>query len=306
MMTEKGFELRGVSVGESNQRRLDDVSVDIPASGITVLAGPSGAGKSTLLRLLNRLDVADQGSVRWQGSHLDDLDVLAHRRQVGMVFQKPTAVPGTVADNIRLAAPAMDDDAVVGLLATVALDAGFLNRNALELSGGERQLVLLARALVQEPKLLLLDEPTAFLDLHHRTMVLRLIRELADEQGCAALVVSHDVTLAARACDRLLLLHERHDRSADDKAACLRRRTTPPTTARLRRVCCTHRSHPSNALPKALCISFPIDRAKVALRYRPCAMCARHAPSAPSGSAASHQGSKSDSAGSGCWNGAVP
>ena len=196
-------------MGASDQRRLDNVSVDISVSGITVLTGPSGAGKSTLLRLLNRLDIPDQGSVRWQASDLDELDVLAHRRQVGMVFQKPIAVPGTVADNLRLAAPAMDDDAVVELLDTVALDAGFLNRNALELSGGERQRVCLARTLATDPVVVLADEPTSSLDPDATAIIEALVQRLADPNGphrVGWVWVSHDAEQTERLASRVIAL----------------------------------------------------------------------------------------------------
>jgi len=101
---------------------------------------------------------------------------------------------------------AADEERARAALARLGIEH-LASRPVSVLSGGERQLVLLARALVQDARLVLLDEPTAFLDLHHRVEVLRLVRELAAE-GRAALVVSHDLGLAARACDRLALLDD--------------------------------------------------------------------------------------------------
>src|SRR6476620_9996106 len=85
--------------------RLTGVSLSFDEQGITVLQGPSGSGKSTMLRLLNRLEVPDAGVVRYRGEDLASRDVLAHRREVGMVFQAPVLFPGTVADNLAVAAP---------------------------------------------------------------------------------------------------------------------------------------------------------------------------------------------------------
>src|SRR5690606_11232412 len=94
------FALDDVVVAIDDARPLDGITLDLPGEGITVIVGASGSGKSTLLRLLNRLEVATSGTVRFRGTDIDELDPLALRRQVGMVFQRPTLFPGTVRDNL--------------------------------------------------------------------------------------------------------------------------------------------------------------------------------------------------------------
>src|SRR5688572_17487756 len=99
------YELVGVSLTIDDATILDRVDLIVPGEGITVLLGPSGAGKSMLLRLLNRLEVPTGGEVRFRGESLADLDPLALRRKVGMVFQRPAPFPGTVRDNLLVADP---------------------------------------------------------------------------------------------------------------------------------------------------------------------------------------------------------
>src|SRR5215813_12712797 len=99
------FEFERVTVRRAGRRVLDEVTARIPAAGIAVIAGPSGAGKTTLLRLCNRLEVPDAGTVGYRGRPLDEVDPLALRRRVGMVFQRPTPFPGNVADNLAVAHP---------------------------------------------------------------------------------------------------------------------------------------------------------------------------------------------------------
>ena len=99
------FEFERVTVLRACCWVLDEVTVSVPAAGITVVSGPSGAGKTTLLRLCNRLEIPDAGMVSYRGQPLDELDPLVLRRRVGMVFQRPTPFPGSVADNLAVARP---------------------------------------------------------------------------------------------------------------------------------------------------------------------------------------------------------
>src|SRR5215468_9055473 len=113
------FEFTRVSVARAGRRVLDELTATIPAGGITVVSGPSGAGKTTLLRLCNRLAVPDAGIIYYRGQLLDELVL---RRRVGMVFQRPTPFPGTVADNLTVARPDADTGELSTALDRVALD----------------------------------------------------------------------------------------------------------------------------------------------------------------------------------------
>ena len=203
------FEFTRVSVVRAGRRVLDEVTAWIPAAGITVVSGPSGAGKTTLLRLCNRLEVPDAGTVRYRGRPLDELDPLALRRRVGMVFQRPIPFPGSVADNLRVARPDAGAEDLRVLLSRVALDPGLLNQEARTLSGGELQRVCLARTLVTEPETLLLDEPTSALDDQPKRVFENTARELA-AQDITLVWITHDDAQARRVGDWIYQLRGGH------------------------------------------------------------------------------------------------
>lgn len=199
------FAFSEVGVRRGERWTLQQVSAEIPASGVTALVGPSGAGKTTLLRLCNRLDVADAGTVRFRGQDVLDLDPLRLRRRAGMVFQRPALFGGTVRDNLHVARPGADDDALAAALRQVALDPGFLDAEAARLSGGEAQRACLARTLVTEPEVLLLDEPTSALDTGPRLAFEQLVKQLAAD-GMPALWVTHDLEQLRRVAESVLVL----------------------------------------------------------------------------------------------------
>jgi UDP-glucose/iron transport system ATP-binding protein len=203
------FELDRVTVRRAARLVLDEVTAVIPADGITVVSGPSGAGKTTLLRLCNRLELPDGGRLCYRGQPLDELDPLVLRRRVGMVFQRPTPFPGTVADNLAVARPGASPEEMSAALNRVALDPGRLGQEARTLSGGELQRMCLARTLVTGPETLLLDEPTSALDEQPKQVFENTARELA-AQGIAIIWVTHDDAQARRVADRTYQLDDGH------------------------------------------------------------------------------------------------
>lgn len=199
------FEFVDVVVERQGVRALDGLTAAIPGHGVTAVFGPSGSGKSTLLRLCNRLELPTSGRVSFYGSDIAGLDPLWLRRRVGMCFQRPTPFPGTIADNLRTADPDASDARMRETLDRVALTGSWLDRDVAALSGGEAQRVCLARTLMAQPQVLLLDEPTSAVDTEAAEVIERAVRELAAD-GTPALWVTHSSVQLERAADRVLRL----------------------------------------------------------------------------------------------------
>lgn len=205
----------------TGDQALRAVDLAVPQGQVLALIGPSGAGKSTLIRCINRLVEPTAGSVRLNGQELTTLGAAAlrrARRQMGMIFQEYALVERlTVMENVlsgRLGYvgfwrslmrryPQTDVDEAFRLLDRVGLLA-MVDKRADELSGGQRQRVGIARALIQQPRLLLVDEPTASLDPKTSRQIMRLICELCSERGLAAVINIHDVALAQMFVQRIV------------------------------------------------------------------------------------------------------
>lgn len=199
------FSFEGVAVAPGGAEILSGVDLELPEGGCTVLVGPSGSGKSTLLRLCNRLEEPSAGVLRFRGEDVATLDPRRHRRRVGMVFQRPVAFGGSVLDNLRVARPEVTHGEAVEALERVGLTEPFLAREQATLSGGEGQRACLARTLLAEPEVLLLDEPTASLDAAAAAGLEGLTKALA-EHGTSLLWVTHDTAQADRLADRLVVV----------------------------------------------------------------------------------------------------
>ncbi len=199
------FAFEDVRVAGDDGWALDEIGGALPPAGITVVVGPSGSGKSTMLRLCNRLEVPSAGRVLFRGDDVAGLDPLQLRRRVGLVFPQPVLLGGTVADELRQAAPAATEQELRDALTGVELPPAFLVRQSDSLSSGEAQRVCFARTLLTGPEVLLADEPTASVDVGLRAGLERLVRRLADA-GTAVVWVTHDLDQARRLADHLVVM----------------------------------------------------------------------------------------------------
>ena len=210
---------------------LNDVSFDIEPGKFLAILGNNGVGKSTLLKCFNHILKPDAGEVLLDSQNLLKMSGREVAKQVAFVSQSVPSTQMTVHDVVMLGRrPYMkwgftpEDHAIVheamDRLGLNAMRGRFLG----QLSGGEKQKVMLARALAQQPKALLLDEPTSALDIQNQYQVLKIVRDICHKDNMVAVVVIHDLNLALRFCDRFLLLKDgkvyRHgDRSILDSTA---------------------------------------------------------------------------------------
>ncbi len=207
------FENVGVRFGA--REILRGVNLELARGEMLALVGPNGSGKTTLVRVASRVLTASTGRIRVAGRTVSDYSQRELARELAVVPQDaPIAFPFRAGEVVLMGRSphlgplgfetAADIEIAREAMAQLGIEA-LAERSVLELSGGERKLVLVARALAQDARVLLLDEPTAHLDLRHGIIVLDRVREFVRKGGCA-LVVSHDLTLAARGCDRVALL----------------------------------------------------------------------------------------------------
>jgi iron complex transport system ATP-binding protein len=204
----------------NNPLVLRGIDLHVAPGEMLALIGPNGSGKSTLLRLTSGVLRPRVGQVRIDGADLRNLSPKQRAQMIAVVPQEAPLPTGLLVREMvslgrtpylrALLGPTSDDRrAVESAIAAVGIEP-LAERLVDELSGGERQRVILARALAQQPRLLLLDEPTANLDLHYQVAMLELVRGLCGEYGLAVLAAVHDLQLAALYCDRVALLSRGH------------------------------------------------------------------------------------------------
>jgi putative ABC transport system ATP-binding protein len=228
---------------------LHDIDVTIPRHLITVLVGPSGGGKTSLLRLLNRLDDPVRGDILLDGSPIVDYAVSELRRRVALVFQTPVMFPGTVADNLAVAAelgggqdghsdqPGQTDQSdhfdqqANRVMLLAELDPSLLERPGGELSVGQQQRVNLARALMTSPEVLLLDEPTSALDPETSRSLMKTIRRLSEDRRLTILAATHRVEEARDYAQHALVLREGRMIDSGDAERVLSGISDPYTTS---------------------------------------------------------------------------
>lgn len=209
------LKIQNLSVSYGSRRILHDVSFDVGSGEVLALIGPNGAGKSTLIRAVSGV-IPYTGHIRTNGDDFASLSTIQRAKYIATVPQAVALPPAyTVWETVLfgrtphlgfLGQPSQKDEEIARQSLTRVSALPFADRRVGELSGGEQQRILLARALCQSTPILLLDEPTAHLDLQYQVGLLELVHELAHRDNLAVLVALHDLNLAAHYADRIALM----------------------------------------------------------------------------------------------------
>ena len=218
MMNEHELSAKKVVAGYDKKTVIDEIDIILPSNKISVIIGGNGCGKSTLLKTFSRLIRPDGGTILLDGKDIHSYPSKLLARTLGLLPQSPVVPEGiTVFDLVsrgrfpyRTLLKGMnksDFEATVGALETVGISE-LANRSVDELSGGQRQRVWIALALAQQTDILLLDEPTTYLDIAYQIEILDLLTDLNRKRGITIVMVLHDINLAARYADYLFAIHK--------------------------------------------------------------------------------------------------
>lgn len=212
----KAIELNRLNSGYGKKKVLEDISFFVEKGEFIGIIGPNGSGKSTLLKTASGVIKPMRGSIALDGKNLSFLSVREIARSIAFVPQE-LFIPFsfTVLEIVlmgrspylgRFQEPAKKDLKIVTDALRLTDSTEFINRYFDELSSGERQRVIIAKALAQEPAILMMDEPTSHLDITHQIKVLDIVKKLNTKKGLTVLIVLHDLNLASEYCDRIILL----------------------------------------------------------------------------------------------------
>jgi tungstate transport system ATP-binding protein len=232
------LECRSISKSYDGKHALKDVTFEIEGGDLLSVVGPSGSGKTTLLRIIDGLEKADSGEVLLEGKKISG-EPYPHRKMIGMVFQNPVLFNTTVFNNIAYSLRFRGEDGetikkkVDEMLRLIRLH-DLRARSALTLSGGEAQRVALARVLVYDPDLLLLDEPTANLDPYNVSIIEEVLQRSNRERGTTVIVVTHNIFQAKRLARNVAFLLEGELVEISDSAAFFESPRDPRTLSFIR------------------------------------------------------------------------
>jgi len=209
------LKVRDVEFGYTSVPILKDVCIELAGSEVLGVVGPNGAGKSTLIRCIDKILKPQRGSILLDGRDINEMRLMELAKRMGYVPQSTSQIfPATVFDTVLMGrrphlgwrSSEKDEGKVLDVLQMLNIE-NLAMRDINELSGGQQQKVFIARALVQEPDVLLLDEPTSNLDIRHQLEVMEIITSIVREKKISAIMAIHDLNLASRYADRIVMLN---------------------------------------------------------------------------------------------------